>query len=700
MKTKKFYLFAISFLFICSILLAQDYTQIINFSKEDIKIVKNGDYDYLQFEDLEYSQEVGYPQLPMEIVQLSIPNDKEIADIQIEILESEFLDGSYNLFPKQSPQIFSKEETSFNNQNEEVYNSNEPYPKEIIKIENSGFLSRNKIATLTIFPLQYIPSERKLKFISSVKVNLIFKESSTKNIGFRESEYSNQIEIKSLTNLQNEKVELTEKEIDLISASLPSEEHLYLIITSDALESSFQPLANWKLQKGLSEKIVTTSFIYTNYSGRDDAEKVRNFIIDAYQTWGTVWVLLGGDITVVPHRTAYAMDCDGNHNDYIPCDLYYSDLDGNWDANANDIFGEVDDNIDMYPDVFVGRASVENSAEATAFVNKLLVYEKNPPTDYLLDMLFLGEVLWDDPYTDSGIGKDYIDNNYVPERFDPIIKLYESLGNESASNVISEINSGKGIINHNGHAWYDVMGTGIDYIHNYNMDYDLTNISKYGILYSIGCWPGAFDYDCIAEHFISNPNGGGIAFIGNSRYGWGCPGDPIYGYSDRFDQQFYKFLFQENVYNIGQTIASAKSMYVPLASEKNVYRWCEYEINLLGDPEMPIWTDVPKTLTINYPDSFIVGENSCLIAVTDGNNPVANAFVCLMQENGIYETGYTRIDGTINFRINITDPINYIKLTVTAQNYLPSQTDIPIQSNKQYIGIANCSTNGSEDRII
>ncbi|MGC9337742.1 MAG: C25 family cysteine peptidase [Candidatus Cloacimonadia bacterium] len=425
-------------------------------------------------------------------------------------------------------------------------------------------------------------------------------------------------------------------------------------------------------------------------------------IIDAYQNWGTLWLLLGGDINQVPYRTAFAMISEAGlspNEDEIPCDLYFSDLDGDWNANGNSVYGEIEDEIDMYPDVFVGRASVENTDEATAFVNKIITYEKTPPTDYQLDMLFLAMILWPDPYTDSGIGKNYIDDMYVPDRFDPITKLYQSLDNETYENVMAALNDGQNIVNHNGHAWTNVMGIGNNYLSINDMD-ELINGPAYSILYSIGCWPAAFDYDCIAEHFLTNPDGGGVAFIGNSRYGWGSPGNPVYGYSDRFDQEFFRQLFHNNIYHIGNTLATEKSTYVPLAGEKNVYRWCEYEVNLLGDPELPIWTDTPQELVVTFPDELPAGESICQITVTEGNNPLEGALVCLLQDTTVYEVAFTGLDGQVSFEITVSDPSSDLQLTVTAPNFIPFEGTIPLTSTQPYVQISSYSTNDSGEGYV
>ncbi len=115
--------------------------------------------------------------------------------------------------------------------------------------------------------------------------------------------------------------------------SLPSAgPYSYVIITSSALAASFQPLINQKIADGLTATIVTTDYIYANYTGTEshandimgaaglEADQIRQFIANAYANWGTRWVLLGGDSTVIPMRTVYA-DADGRAiDDTLPTD--------------------------------------------------------------------------------------------------------------------------------------------------------------------------------------------------------------------------------------------------------------------------------------------------------------------------------------------------------------------------------------------
>jgi hypothetical protein len=215
------------------------------------------------------------------------------------------------------------------------------------------------------------------------------------------------------------------------------------------------------------------------------------------------------------------------------------------------------------------------------------------------------------------------------------------------------------------------MGVGNGSLYRSDMD-ALHNGPRNSILYSIGCWPAAIDYDCLAEHFINNPNGGGVAFIGNSRYGWGSPGNPKYGYSDRFDQQFHASLFARDIYRIGATVADMKSFYVPFSRQENVYRWCQYQVVLLGDPEMPIWTDTPQTLLVHHPDTIISGSSQFPVTVYSGSGgmePVEGALVCLMKGDEVYQRGLTDQQGGILLDIEPSSAGD-MYVTVTAHDFL------------------------------
>jgi hypothetical protein len=74
--------------------------------------------------------------------------------------------------------------------------------------------------------------------------------------------------------------------------------------------AAFQRLATWKRSRGLTAKVVTvTNIVHGHYgdfvtNSRDLQEVIRRFLKWAHANWGVAWVLLGGDLGVVPARLA------------------------------------------------------------------------------------------------------------------------------------------------------------------------------------------------------------------------------------------------------------------------------------------------------------------------------------------------------------------------------------------------------------
>ncbi len=630
------------------ILLSVITTINLSFSPFDVEI-KRGGHPYI--EDGVIGFDIGKPSIPGCIVYIVSFGDE---DIEINYKNPVVL-GKYDVPPLQRPRILSVSDVSIISPDAEIYTSNKEYPGKKFERLRTRHIAGKTIEAILVYPLQYRPLNKELILYQDVEIEGDFC------LYDHLSEWS----------------------------KTDSSGYEYLIITNNYYTPYFEPLAEWKTKKGIKTRIVTTNYIYSNFDGRDNQEKIREFIKTQYQDSGVVWVLLGGDVNIVPARTAFAMTCGAGSpdEDSLQCDLYYSDLDGTWDLDGDGIFGEVEDSVDMMPDVFVGRAPVNSIPEFQNFVNKVLTYEKSPPCDYITDALFFAMVLWGAPgdpdYTDGGVHKDMIEELFIPPQFN-ITKLYERDGNGSAGGVIDTINEGRHIMNHDGHGWINVIGMDPGSIYNWDMD-NLTNGDKLGILLSIGCWTAAFDYDCIAEHFINSTTGGGVAYIGNSRYGWGSPGNPGYGYSDIFDNKFFEAVFVDSVVNIGKALGYAKAYYVPLADCENVYRWCEYELNLLGDPEMPIWTDTPKPVTVLFPDSIHIGEFTLYIQVflSDGS-PVEGARVVISGKD--YKIKTTEPSGEAVLSLS-TDSPGWTYITVTGTNILPYEDSIYVYCNGAHLSL-------------
>jgi hypothetical protein len=268
-------------------------------------------------------------------------------------------------------------------------------------------------------------------------------------------------------------------------------------------------------------------------------------------------------------------------------------LDGDWDADGDGIYGEPNDDVDLFPEIAVGRIPAESESEFNNFFNKNYSYVDTPVVSNDVAYMF-GENLDDNP-TWGGDYKDQVlaDCSLETDGYH-VHKLYDKDGTYSASAIKDVINSGVGIINHMGHSNETVVfgqspGNAQQY---YN--------TEYGFAYSQGCYPAAFDTatsgsgESVAENLVMAP-GGLFAFIGNTRYGWYAPGS-VWGASEYFDIEFFQAVFDYDIHQLGKANDYSKMELVSQIHNSSVMRWVAYELVLFGDPSVQV-----KEFNGNFP---------------------------------------------------------------------------------------------------
>jgi Peptidase family C25 len=245
-----------------------------------------------------------------------------------------------------------------------------------------------------------------------------------------------------------------------------------LIIAPQKFVNALQPLITHKNNVGIRTHLVTPDEVYHQmfWQGRDKPEKIKLFIKTAKEEWGITYVMLVGDFQTIPVRYVYNADNNTSWNE--PCfisELYYADLydkNGNfssWDISNNGIYGEwygdvaLDPDINLYPDVYVGRLACINEAEVRVMVRKIIKYET---TAYRQDWFNRFVVVAGDTYPESENPNwtgyegeiNTIDAIENMSGFEPI-KLWTSDGSFSGpKDIIRAINQGCGFLFFEGHA--------------------------------------------------------------------------------------------------------------------------------------------------------------------------------------------------------------------------------------------------------
>lgn len=637
----------------------------ITYDFSEPEIEKVDEYDRITITDLENYGDPGQPVLPYKSVNILIPQGKKVAKISITPEGENMLPGFFTIEPGQESQPMSvaDHEVPATQPDHEIYSSPSVYPENNYSGNSVQKLRGYSILTMNLNPVEYYPLEGEIYYYDQIDITLELKTDKDKTADplFRK--------LPKDKKLVKEKVDnsaVTEKYINKKSPKsdlLPFHSvHEYVIITNQALETSWQPLLDAKTAKGLVGPIVvTTEYIYANYAGVDNQEKIRNFIKDAYLNWQTEYVLLGGDTEVVPVRGAYVRYY--NYIEYdAPADLYYAALDGTWNDDGDEMWGEITDNADLVAEVFVGRAPVETVGEVNNFISKTLAYSSSSLADY--QTLLIGEQL--DATNWAGDRKDEV-IEYHPSQYN-FTTLYDRDGTFSTPAVIDNLNSGiYHSVDHLGHANYlTVMG-----LNRTEVD-SLTN-TEYYLVYSMGCHSAAFDNnDAIAEHFVFADHAA-YAYIGNSRYGWYNSGTGRAS-SALFDREFYKAIYYDGERQVGKALQASKEKFVSSSQYySSTNRWTYFVLNLLGDPDVDMLADaaVGKIIRLTWP---VGGVFDVIGTVTgDSFNQYKLEYASatdpeVWTEVGTYDTAVVNDvlgqwdttvlnDGTYYLRLTVTDTV-------------------------------------------
>jgi hypothetical protein len=656
-------------LVIPSTLLAEvSSVQTMPFSSGSLSFTKVKGYDVVRLKDCYSLTEAGMPNLPSKEVKVALPAGMAAKSVRVVNTTSVIVDGKYNVFPTQPPQKVgsSQKEADFVGPDQAVYASAEAYPANLVEFVGQTDLAGQGIAIVRVNPVQYVPAEGKLTLYTSISFIIEgvggyecgdYLPASISDLGRGSYEQT----LRDMV-INPEEVQLVVAEAPFSTGVEPGD-YDYVIITDASWVDDFQPLADWKTQKGMAANIVTTYWIYNQGGyGGSNVDKIRAFVIDAHSTWGATFFLLGGDTGYIPYHTR-------NIGDNIPNDTYYSDYDDDWTC-----------------EVHVGRASVTSTSQIDTFIDKVFTYEQDPPlTNYAEKAGLFG---FDLNRSGSGEGEGLMENidAIIPYTWS-VTKVYDSHSGNHYTNVMSAMNGGQNLLAHMDHSSEDFMGTG--YINhgwglgNGDMD-GLYNGDRQSILYTGGCDAGDYTVSaCIIEHFVRNTNGGGVASIGNSRYGWYTPYDPD-TYSLLYERLFFRSLFEQGHYRLGDCSSDHKN---DGPKTDNTYRYIYTELTLLGDPELPIWTEDPGSFNVSHPSTLPTGPSSFTVHVeAAGGGNVDQAYVCLWKGEEVYLTGNTNSSGDVTFTPSpSTEGTMYV--TASKHNYIPYQGSAEVTGGAPMVSI-------------
>jgi len=719
-------------------------------------------YSIIMLPGCHYLSDIGSPKLPRKTVHILLPYKTQFLDATILSRKTQNL--SYKLhdtpiYPLQSETPFSMMLSNDHfDKDETLYGANERFPRDSYSVGSVDYISGFPVISLVIHPFEYHPNNHHLFFSNEIQLELIVEpcSSSSTNALFRGIEadktrvsnlvvnpetlttypstdelldYSNGMGLQN--NDKNQVLPLGES--NPTGLCNPVETNEYVIVTNAYLTNGHNFSYNWsdlithrEQHDGLSGKIMTMEEIiacesYWNNTDRfnDSAALLREFIKDAYLNWETKYVLLGGSWQInnesrqiVPCRI-FTDRNQKHHYDTMPSDLYFSNLDGDWYDEENEVWGggNYSSANDKYSELSVGRIPVWNPDQVSNIVGKIIWYDQCSDTDWLRSTAFLGGDLgWtstskqyleeirlgNGPFSEY-MGFEEWNNASLGYELDTSYRYYEADYPTEADAVnawnkaIDEDNFS--FINHLSHG--SVSNT-------LDLGYgtDLTN-DHFFFAISQACLSGRYlSSTSGATTFTSSKNdNGAFAMVLNTGYGYGNSLTTA-GKSQEQVKIFWDYFFNQQGSEIDnwrlgpamRHLFDTWSAKIDTKNHVNAYVW--YSLNFFGDPAQRLRiyseTNTPPLITMVNPVNQSINVNidlfSLSVIITDADDDVLNWTIetspDIGNSSGFNDTLGTKNCGLSGLRhnttytwfVNVTDGISWINETfvfTTRSLFLP-----------------------------
>ena len=586
-------------------------------------IEKTSRGDEIRMENFGRLPSPGVPMLPAKIFSVAIPPGAEVTGVTFEAGREIVLDGTYSIPPVPLHELVTDEEeplpvlaranrAEFEANYTGVYSQNAFYPAARGEfVRESGYRKYN-LVDVRVSPFDWNPKSGQLVLHPSVTINVNYTVPSDANKAVQD----NLIRTEKIA--RHIVVNYDQAQTWYGGSRAGRGLYDFVIITLDSLTAAVQPLVAWEEGKGRTVYVATTTWIYANYTGYDNAEKIRNFLLEKYPSgeWGIEDVLMVGHYDDVPMRRCQQDQGYGKPE----TDFYYAELSKpdsqSWDSNGNHLYGENADTIDFYNEVLVGRIPWSDTATVESICNKSVAYENNADPAYKKNILLLGGYFWAN--TDNAVLMEYKTNPSLhPWMSDwTSIRMYEQNSDYYSSypcdyellrsNVMAVWPAGQySFVNWAGHGSptsSHIYGLGAPA---FIASSDCPNLNDNypAIIFADACSNSDTDYLNIGQAMMKS---GGVGFVGATKVAYGCPGwnHPNDGSTQSLDYYFTTGCTSGD-YTQGEALQTAmREMYT-----NGLWAYTRYETfewgALWGNPNLSMGT--APAMSFSFPSGLPEG---------------------------------------------------------------------------------------------
>jgi hypothetical protein len=145
-------------------------------SGSEMTFTRSGSYDLVALSGAAMTTVVGAPSLPVVAVNVVVPQNMRVTGVTCAPAAAEDVEGSFLIMPVQPPRPVSDAgKPAFVPPDPAVYNSDAPYPAELSRPAGQNSMFGYNVASLLVYPLQYSPKSKTLRFHRKLTLNLVLE---------------------------------------------------------------------------------------------------------------------------------------------------------------------------------------------------------------------------------------------------------------------------------------------------------------------------------------------------------------------------------------------------------------------------------------------------------------------------------------------------------------------------------------------
>ena len=577
--------------------------------------------------------EAGTPNLPTYVIPTAIG---DLAEMTVNVIDAQYTDYA-NMSIAPSKGNFSRQinPDDVPYTYGEVYQQNAFWPAAQATLDAPYILRDFRGQNIVVHPFAYNPVTKTLRVYTTMTIAMtkVSNNGENQKVSRKGNEVKTSPEFKASYNRRFINFGQTAAKYTFVE-----DDGEMLIICADQFMAGMQPLVDWKNQSGRPTTMVSV----TEAGGNNDSN-IKNYITNLYNdpNHNLVYVLFVGDYEhITPH----------------PVGQERSD---NW-------FGQVE-GTDHYPEVFIGRFSVQTDAHVSSQVNKVIYYERD-----LQDDMTWGDKGMGIGYYGAGSGHfgeddyqhiDLIRDTLLHYTYTQVTEHHGGSGGDASTTTISATtNDGISIINYCNHGSETSWGVANYSTSNVNA---LTNDYRWPVVWSVACLNGKFNYgsECFAEAWMratDNSTGVPTGAIGGMFSWMSQPWiPPMYGQ----DEMVNILTGWRSVDQFNHTLAGASLNGNMDVIDKSGDTQTHDTWVLFGDPSLLVRTANPTSMNVTANPSILMIGMSSLELSADADYGIAT----LSNAEGIIASGKI-IDGSVTLEFAQLNAIETLTLTVIGYN--------------------------------